>query len=262
MIAVLIPTYKPGNYIESCLASIEKQLLAKADFTVYIALNGSDSSSYVYLKKILKKFTFKYKLHYFSKAGVSFARNFLIDNSNEDFIIFIDDDDIISPNYLSELAKVTTSEIMGISNISNFFKSPSEQRSNYIGASFKKLKKIETSKIKSRKYYSSPCAKMLHRNMLANCRFDTSLARGEDSLFMAKISKNIKAVQKTPSNTYYFVYEREGSTTRRKVSKKEEMKRIRYLLGEYFKLFIKKDYDRLFIFTRILATLKHIKNLF
>lgn len=262
MIAVLIPTYKPGKYIESCLASIENQLLTKMDFTVYIALNGSDSSSYIYLKKVLKRFTFKYKLYYLSKPGVSFARNFLIDNSSEDFIIFLDDDDLISSNYLLELAKVTTPDTMGISNISNFIDSPSEKKVNYIGNSFKKLKMIETSKVKTRKYYSSPCAKMLHRDMLKNYRFDTFLTNGEDSLFMALISKNITKTQKTAFNTYYYVRERLGSASRKKVCRKNEIKRISYLLKEYFKLLINKDYDTLFIFTRLLATLKHVKKIF
>lgn len=261
MIAILIPTYKPGKYIESCLSSIENQLLEKSNFTVYIALNGSNKSSHDYLKSILKKFTFKYKLYFIPKPGVSNARNFLIDNSSEDFIVFIDDDDLISSNYLCELTSITTSDTMGISNISNFIKSPSEKRPNYIGESFKKLRAIETSKVKSRKYYSSPCAKMLSRNMIGNHRFDTSLSRGEDSLFMATISKNISYTQKTRDNVYYYVHERQGSATRRKINKKEEVSRILYLLREYSKLLIKKGYSRIFIFTRIIATLKHLQNL-
>ena len=261
-IAILIPTFNPGKYIVDCLHSIETQLLKKEDFIVHIALNGSPNSSYTYLKKELLRYSFQYKLYNIKDAGVSNARNFLIKNSKEDYIVFLDDDDVISSNYLTELISASSPTIMGISNIANFEKDPLEKKLNYIGKSFKSLKPTEFSKIKTRKYFSSPCAKMLHRSMIAHYRFDTSLSRGEDSLFMTEISLNINGVKKTSSDTYYFVRERPGSATRKKISKKEECHRIIYLVKEYSKLLINRNYSFIFISSRILATIKHLKNIF
>jgi glycosyltransferase involved in cell wall biosynthesis len=261
-ISVLIPTYKPGDYIIRCLQSIEEQTLQKKLFKVYIALNGSDKSFEVYLRNILQKFHFTYVLFFLEQAGVSNARNFLIENSKEDFITFVDDDDQLSPNYLEELLNASSETVLGISNVYNFENSIDEYKENYIGKCFSKLQPITKSKYKSRKYFSSPWAKMIHRKIIDDVRFDVKLAIGEDSLFMAQLSHRVKAVQKTAVTACYYVYEREGSATRQKIDKKKELKRIIYLLKEYSQMFFTFQYGSLFTLSRIIATLMHVRSLF
>ena len=261
-ISVLIPTYKPGWYLQRCLQSIEDQTLSKDNFKVYIALNGSDKSFEKYLKEALKGFSFKCELFFLEQAGVSNARNFLIDNSVEEFVVFVDDDDVISENYLEELLQASSHDILGITNSYNFFESLENLKENFVGKCFKNLDGTTSSKFKSRKYFSSPWAKMIHRKIIGKVRFDTKLAIGEDSLFMAQLSHRVKAVKKTSDTTSYYVYEREGSATRQRVNKKKELKRIIYLLKEYSKMLLSFRYDTLFIMTRIAATLLHGRNLF
>lgn len=262
LVSVLVPTYKPGDYISHCLQSINSQTLNKSQFKVYIALNGSDRSFETYLQGMLQNFTFQHELFFLEQAGVSNARNFLIDKSTEEFVVFVDDDDLLSENYLEALLLVSTADIMGIANIYNFNKSLDELSENYIGKSFKTLQQYTTSKYKSRKYFSSPCAKMIHRSIIGDVRFDTKLAIGEDSLFMAQLSHRVKAIYKTTESACYYVYERQGSVTRQEIDKKKEFKRIVYLLKEYSKMLLSFNYGFLFIMTRIAATLKHGKKLF
>jgi len=261
-ISVLIPTYKPGDYIIRCLQSIEEQTLQKKLFKVYIALNGSDKSFEVYLRNILQKFHFTYVLFFLEQAGVSNARNFLIENSKEDFITFVDDDDQLSPNYLEELLNASSETVLGISNVYNFENSIDEYKENYIGKCFSKLQPLTKSKYKSRKYFSSPVAKLIHRNIISDTRFDTKLSIGEDSLFMAKLSPRVEAVKKTKESACYYVFEREGSATRQKIDKKKELKRIIYLLKEYSQMFFTFQYGSLFTLSRIIATLMHVRSLF
>src|SRR5690554_6175693 len=260
-ISVLIPSYKPGDYVIRCLQSIESQTLDKALFKVYIALNGSDKLFEVYLKEALEGVSFQYGLFFLEKAGVSNARNFLIDNSDEEFVVFVDDDDVLSSDYLRALFQVSDIATMGIANVYNFSESIDKVSESYIGKSFKKLDEVTTSKYKSRKYFSSPWAKMIHRSIIGNVRFDTKLAIGEDSLFMAQISNKVKAVQKADESACYYVYEREGSATRRKVHKSKEFERIIYLLTEYTKMLLSFRYGALFVMTRIAATLVHGRRL-
>lgn len=254
-ISVLIPTYCPKDYFEKCLSSLENQSLSKEKYCVYIALNGSNKTYETYVLDTLKKFTFQWKYLFIEEAGVSNARNQLIEMSSEEYIVFIDDDDLISEHYLENLLQVSNSEFIGISNIYNFEKDLSSLKENYIGKSFSSLNNIEKSKYKIRKYFSSPWGKMIHRNMIQNIRFDDKVSKGEDSLFMAMISKNVAGVQKTSSDTCYYVYERVGSVTRQKINIKKEIKTIFYLTFEYTKLLFRRDYQKVFILTRIAATL-------
>lgn len=102
---------------------------------------------------------------------------------------------------------------------------------------------------------------MLHRNMIDDTRFDSNLALGEDGYFMAMISKNINYIEKCADDTVYYVNVRENSSSRSKIDKKKDFKRILYLCKCYANLLFYKGYNKLFILTRIAATLRHLKRL-
>lgn len=258
-IAILIPTYEPKDYLIECLSSIERQSLSKDQYCIYIALNGPKDPYEAFIKELLTNFSFRYKYIYTPKKGVSNARNILIDISTEPYITFIDDDDIVSKNYLEELFNNATPQFMSVSNVKSFQKHIEEAKPNYIGKKFKRLNNNETSKLRSRQYYSSPVAKMLHRKMIGNIKFDTSLSKGEDALFMTEISKNIAGINKTKPSAIYFVNERIGSASRKKTNPLYEVKRITYLTFKYSKMLAHTD--KLFIVSRIVATLRHLKNI-
>ena len=144
-ISVLVPTYKPEGYIVNCLKSLENQTLSKKEFKVYIALNGSDKSYENYVKNLLRKTNFDSELFFLEQSGVSNARNFLIKNSIEPFITFIDDDDVISENYLENLLLKADENYISIANVYNFEIDVNEKKNNYIGDSFLELKDIALS---------------------------------------------------------------------------------------------------------------------
>src|SRR5690554_823881 len=205
LISVIIPTFKPGSYFLDCFLSIENQTLSKDIYKVYIGLNGPKDEYYGFLSDSLAGFNFNYEIYYLDRPGVSNARNFLIDNSVEEFVVFVDDDDVISENYLEELLQASSHDIVGITNSYNFFESLENLKENFVGKCFKNLDGTTSSKFKSRKYFSSPWAKMIHRKIIGKVRFDTKLAIGEDSLFMAQLSHRVKAVKKTSDTTSYYV---------------------------------------------------------
>jgi glycosyltransferase involved in cell wall biosynthesis len=258
MISVLIPSFKPGEYFKECIKSLEGQTLSKDSFFVYIALNGPQVPYEYNINSVLERISFRYKYIYIKEPGVSSARNELIDSSDGDYVVFLDDDDVLSENYLENLLKVSTDKYMGISNIVNFERDINKPKENYIGKTFLNLNNYETSKFKTRKFFSSVMAKMIHRDMIEDIRFDTRLSKGEDSLFMTLISKNILGIKKTPGNTFYYVYERENSASRKKTHIHKEIKVAVYLMRTYILLLFNSNYNSLFLLTRIAAILKKI----
>lgn len=261
VISVLIPTHKPGSYIERCLNSINRQIISNDKFKVYIALNGTKDEYEKYIINILESCTFNYEYTYIVDAGVSNARNKLLDISKEPFVTFIDDDDLITENYLSELLKVADNETIGISNVYSFDNSVEELDSNYLTHAFEYLQEEEYSLFRARKYFSSPIGKLIHRSIIQNERFDNRLSIGEDSLFMAKISKNFKSLRKSHPTAAYLIHERVGSTTRKKINRISELKRLVYLISKYTTLLF-KGYNIIFVFSRIAASFKHLKRIF
>ncbi|MBQ8131655.1 MAG: glycosyltransferase family 2 protein, partial [Bacilli bacterium] len=100
MIDIIIPVYNtPYADLERCLKSIENQTYK--DYKVYIIDDGSKDSvkkqldSYVSGKK-------NYFVKHIANAGVSNARNLGIESSNSKYLTFVDADDTIEPNFLSE----------------------------------------------------------------------------------------------------------------------------------------------------------------
>lgn len=261
VISVLIPTYKPGSYLERCLNSINSQIISNNKFKVYIGLNGPKDKYENYIIKILEDCAFNYEYIYIVDAGVSNARNKLLEISKEPFVTFIDDDDLITDNYLSELLKVADDKTVAISNVYSFNSSVEELDSNYLTHAFKHLQEEEYSLFKARKYFSSPIGKLIHRSIIQNERFDNRLSIGEDSLFMARISKNLKSLRKSHPTAAYLINERVGSTTRKKVNRISELRRLVYLISKYTAL-IFEGYNIIFVFSRIAATFKHLKRIF
>ena len=258
-VAVLIPTYQPKEYVERCLESLENQSLSKDKFCVYIGLNGLHEPYEEYLLKMLQKMTFQYKYIYINTVGVSAARNTLLDISTEEFITFVDDDDLISNNFLENLLNVSTEKYMGISNIYDFQSDIENTETNDIGVSYETIKEIETSKFKIRKYFSSPWGKIISRKMIGSIRFDTDLNNGEDSLFMTMISKNIAGTHKAAKETCYYVYKRADSLSRKKRNFYDRLQVCLYLFKKYFLLLKNKEYNKVFILTRFVATLTTLK---
>ena len=261
-VAVLIPTYAPGAYIENCFRSISQQSLVKDSFCVYVALNGEEHPYRAFVEELLLNFDFHYKFFYLNLPGVSNARNFLIENSSEPYICFVDDDDILSSNFLESLLSVSSESVVGITDVQVFKYNANDSEKNYIGNSYNKLSSVEPSKFKTRKYFSSACAKLINRKMICNTRFDINLSKGEDALFMAQLSHRVHQVRKAEPEACYYVYLRPGSATRSKISKTPEIKRIFYVLKQYSRLLGDQRYEKKFLATRILATLSHLKKLF
>ena len=260
-IAVIIPTYKPQEYLKKCLASIDAQTLSKNKFCVYIALNGDRYPYENEVLSLLKTYSFKSKYIYIEKASVSNARNRLIDCSKEDFIAFIDDDDLISPNYLSNLLEVATEEYVGIAKIYSFKKNVNDSIEGYFSRLYERLSSLEISKIKAWKYYGTVWAKLVHRNMIGNIRFDSNLKILEDSLFFITISKNTKGFKKPKKDVYYYYLDREESASRKKNPLIWRLKNDAYFIKESVKLSILPQYNRLFILVMIMYVLVHFLRL-
>lgn len=260
-ISVLIPVFKPGEYIDNCFKSLDKQTLSKDKFTVYVALNGPKENYESLLINTIKKYYFQYQYYYLKKKGVSNARNYLLENSKEPYVVFLDDD-YISECYLEDLLEKSQPNSIVVSNFFDVRENTVDILDNYINKCYKSIKEEENSKFKARSYFSIACAKIIPREVIGDTKFDERLAIGEDSLFMAQISPKIKKIIKSDEQTCYFRVIRSGSALRRKRNKIDEIKRIFYLLKKYTFMLFRKDFEKLFVLSRLAATIMHFRRVF
>jgi hypothetical protein len=107
-------------------------------------------------------------------------------------------------------------------------------------------------------YFSGPCMKLIHRNLIGDKRFDVRFSQGEDSLYMFLLSDNFDKVCFTSRRAIYYRRYREGSATFHKQTFLENLKHMMKLIREYCGIYFSNisGYNFFFFITRILATIK------
>ena len=107
---------------------------------------------------------------------------------------------------------------------------------------------------------SSSCCKIISKEIIKDIRFDTNLKIGEDSVFMAKISKKVKSIVLSDSSAIYYRRLRAGSASRVKQPILKKCNIVCKLLKKYTKM-LTPSYNIPFIATRIVAALlKLVRN--
>lgn len=215
-ISIIIPTYKPNDYLWKCLDSIVNQTISKQTYEIVLVLNGCEEPWLSEIKSFISNRMSDCQVLFIhlQQGGVSNARNVGIDNARGTYITFLDDDDFVSETYLEELLKVSTSKIVGVARPVAFTEGVNTSQQYIVTDVFDKMyPATNISFLKMRRYLSGPCMKLFHRDLIGNHRFNTSFTVGEDGLFMFSISDNVKRCSLANSSAIYFRRYREGSLT-------------------------------------------------
>ncbi len=215
-ISVIIPTYRPDNYIYECLDSVFRQTLDESRYEIIVVLNG-DSEPYRsnilrYASLVRRNVT----LLYTSVAGVSNARNMGIDAASGRYICFVDDDDILSPGYLEGLYATATSDTVVVSDVRCFETNTTCTSRDYLSDAYERLmRKGESVGPYYAKELICVCwCKMIPVGTIADRRFPVGFNNGEDMLFMSAISDRIGRVRCAVTSAVYYRRLRSGSLSR------------------------------------------------
>lgn len=264
ILSVIIPTYKPTSYIWNCLNSLVNQTLSKEKYELILVLNGCNEPYYSEIKFYLNTFSFlRFRLLQTDEGGVSNARNIGIEEAKGDYITFVDDDDFVSPSYLQELLAKANADTVVISNELRYNEKDDTTSEESWSIEYKKKAPQGRQPYPgTRKFFSGPCMKLIHRDIIASYRFDTRFTNGEDSLFMFAISANMKYVDFTSPNAIYYRRVREGSAMSKERKTKAMVKNRIRMIGEFIRIYRKNPYAYSFRFltTRIFGCLHSILN--
>lgn len=100
-VSVIVPVYNSSEYIGKTLDSIINQDFDS--FEIIAVDDGSTDDSLEIINDKLKTSDIAHKVIHQENQGVSGARNTGIDASSGDYLVFVDADDYIMPNHLSQL---------------------------------------------------------------------------------------------------------------------------------------------------------------
>lgn len=257
VLSVVIPTYKPEDYLFNLIIDLRNQTLSSDRFKVLIILNGPRDPFYNKIKNWISGWS-NFFLIYSDIKGVSAARNLGIQLTEGKYLSFIDDDDSISKNYLEELfekAKITDSDI-----VQSNFKAIKGQEVNddYISNAFSATKDQSFNLIKYRKFLSSVCGKIFKMSLLSKAKFDTSLEVAEDAVFLFSLSPHIKKMSLTSDTCIYYRNIRDGSSSRKRLEVGDVLAYFWKKLSIFSKIYFNdpRHFNFIFYLNRILAIVK------
>lgn len=106
--SLIVPVYNVEKYLSKCLDSILNQTFD--DFEVIIVNDGSPDNSQDIINYYVGMYPNKIKAYVKENGGLSDARNFGIERASGDYMLFIDSDDYISAELLSQVNSVIKSD--------------------------------------------------------------------------------------------------------------------------------------------------------
>ena len=167
-ISIIVPVYKVENYIHRCVDSILGQTYA--DFELILVDDGSPDNCGAICDDYAAKDSRVVVIHQ-ENGGLSAARNAGIDwvlaNSNSQWLTFIDSDDWVNKTYLESLLEVADEEDSLIS-VCNFLTASKENGADQVGSTGSR--KIKVPDFYNEYFSASAAYSLLHAAVHAPLR--------------------------------------------------------------------------------------------
>ena len=264
-ISVIIPSFKPDEYIDKCLASLAVQSLSIELFEAIIILNGCEEPWKSRITTLLNKLQTEHGMSgvflQTDFGNVSNARNMGIAKAKGNFICFIDDDDYVSPTFLEKLLDKADKNTVSLCHPVSFRNEDNSVLPYCIEDEYTERKPYGHQPFyKARKFFQGPCMKLIHKDIIGDRLFDTRFRNGEDSIFMFLISDRIRWIDFTEEDAIYYRRIRPQSAQSAMQNHKTRLKsacdKMRMFTKYYFSAPL--HYNLWFYTTRMLACINTI----
>ena len=245
-VSVIVPVYNLSQYISSTLDSIINQ-----DFNSYELIvidDGSTDDSLDIINEMLSESLIEYKVIHQENSGVSSARNCGIKEARGDYLVFVDGDDYITGNHLSELYN-------GESDFSliQLIKKDGEKLSTPHHFSKRQISCDDLIKMELNMDIPLSFCQIMYKTSIIkenNILFNTDAIYGEDTEFALKALAYGRDVAVSNEATYYYI-QRGDSAIRTSDFRRFDIVKIFEDLAEFYKELGKNDLADLIITSRI-----------
>lgn len=189
-VSAIIPVYNAGRYLQKCVESVLTQDVC---FDEIILVNdGSTDDSFQIMEHLKKENPEVIKIYDTPNRGAAMARQFGLDKCSCEFVMFIDADDTISPDYLKTYVDALEDgvEVVMTGDCNRIF--TGEECVNYL------LNKTSLWGM-VRKLYSRDVFLKVGPECL---QVPSGIRIGEDILANMRVLKNVKKIKTIPYDGY------------------------------------------------------------
>lgn len=206
-ISIIVPAYNAEKYIKKCLESLINQ--TKKEIEIIVINDGSTDKT----EKIIKSFKDE-RIRYYKNTnhGIGYTRNFGIEKSNSDYIMFVDSDDYLREDACELLYNKICDEFLDLV-ICDYFRVYDNEIVEDRLISFKNTNLKETPKLLS-DINLSPWNKIYKSSLIKdnNLRFNEEL-KYEDTPFVAIALDKAKIIGKIDECLNFYVIHEVSETT-------------------------------------------------
>ena len=180
MVSIIVPVYNAQDSLERCLMSIIRQRYPQ--WELVLVDDGSQDDSLEICKRY-SNMDSRIQVIHTDNCGVSSARNTGMENAQGEYIVFVDSDDMIHPDFLSEC--LSNKEDL---TVTNYIK-PSKIDSLHYKEDHPEL-------IFQQRGVRTVWGKVFVRKIIEDhhIRFDTNIRYGEDTIFVLQYCLHIKTI--------------------------------------------------------------------
>ena len=245
-VSVIVPVYNSCEYIGSTLDSIINQDFSS--FELIVIDDGSTDNSLEIIKEKLLKSTISYEIIHQENAGVSHARNVGIEKATGEYLVFVDSDDYITGNHLSELYNGETEF-----SLIQFIKKDGDKMStpDHYSKRLMSCDEFITKELKMEIYFNF--WQLMYKTSIIkdnNIRFNPDVIYGEDTEFALKALVYGKEIAVSNEVTYYYI-QHSDSAIKTSEYRRFEVVEIFEKMAEFYRSLGKDDLANLIITSRI-----------
>ena len=213
LVSIIVPAYNVEKYINKCLESIRNQNYSNID--VIVVDDGSTDKSGEIADHISNEDN-RIRVFHRQNSGVSASRNFGIEKSIGEYVVFVDADDYIAEDYVSYMLEnlIKTNADMVVSD--KYYVSIKEKQNE-----FDELEILNSEKAVA--YFLSPDVivyspnNMIRKSILVENKlyFRTDIFYGEGLTFTVNLAKLCDVVCMCHRKVYYYRRNNDSSATTR-----------------------------------------------
>lgn len=202
-VSVIVPVYKAEKYLEKCVDSILSQSFS--DFELILVDDGSPDNCPAMCDEWAAKDS-RIRVVHKENGGVSSARNTGLDRAAGAYVLFVDSDDYVHPDFIRRLYE----------NKSDLTLCGFECRNREGEAlfavcvaegSYAHREQIPYAGLYEKNTLYGPCCKLFRADILKthSIRFPAGISWGEDGMFVADYLAHISSLRALPDVLYYYI---------------------------------------------------------
>lgn len=200
MVSIIIPVYNVDKYIRECLESCISQIYK--DIEIVVVNDGSTDSSMDIISKYAKQDS-RIKVYNQHNSGVVVARELGIEKSEGEYLCFVDSDDFIAPNMISEMLETGKNYDIVACDFyiyDDITQKKQVRRNYYLGGSKNEI----INSLLSRTCTWSLCGKLFKRHLFSTVNMPYGVKSGEDGIVCFQLHNNAQNVYHIASSFYYY----------------------------------------------------------